>query len=214
MLLSKQNSFVSFSLIDVILLYPIQVKNNYGFKMMNTNKLKKMTLLKNTLVIFALLFLFSCTANQGDYTIPTDAYIVAKFVVLDEKLSPKNQNCVAEINNFKKFDFHKHCSFLLEEMEFDIDEQYIFDKSGELIGYLDYKSEGAIIYSWENSENLSDWDSLYQNNKHSFLEDKKYIIDSSDTLEIERIFSDEKLIFTKRTQKQIEDSRRVIYQYE
>ncbi|PIY08020.1 MAG: hypothetical protein COZ18_14415 [Flexibacter sp. CG_4_10_14_3_um_filter_32_15] len=47
-----------------------------------------------------------------------------------------------------------------------------------------------------------------------FSEDKKHILDSSDTLKIERIFPNKKLIFTKRTSKEIENKKRIIYQYE
>lgn len=173
-----------------------------------------MTSLKNTLFIFALLFLSSCAVNQENYTIPTDAYIVSKFLVRDEFSSPKITTCPHEIPDFKEFT--NECSFLLAGMEFDIQQRFNVDRNGVLEEFLTYKSEGALHYSLKNLEAYT----TYYNNlglkdfNLSFSKDKKYIIDSFDTLEIERIFPNEKLIFTKRTQKQIEDNRRVIYQFE
>lgn len=172
-----------------------------------------MNLSKHTILLFTLFLSFSC-ASQKDYTISQNAFVVSKYLVLDEKLSPQITNCARAIPDFKDFD--NDCSFLLDKMEFDVQEKYNVDTYGKLKEYLRYKSEGALFYTLEDLKT----DTIYYNSlglknfNLAFSEDKKYIIDSSDTLEIERIFPNEKLIFTKRTSKQIEDKRRVIYQYE
>lgn len=172
-----------------------------------------MTLLKNTLFIFALLFLSNCSVNQENYTIPKDAYIISKYSTFDEigfKL------CADDSPNFEDFNYEKDCAFILDEKEYGLSRQFRANNKGEFIEYVHYLPEGSLFHSLKDLEADTTYYNLLglKNFNLSFSEDKKYIIDSSDTLEIECVFPNEKLIFTKKTSKQIENKRRVIYQYE
>ena len=67
-------------------------------------------------IILILLCTISCTNNH----LKPNTQIVAKYITLDEKLSPKHTKCSSDIKQFEKMNEYD-CSFLIENNEFDIE---------------------------------------------------------------------------------------------
>ena len=161
------------------------------------------------LLIIVLVLNFSCTNSKIE--LPQSCELTAKFIVLDEKLSPDYRNCSDTSVPYLKLQ-KNDCSFSIGNYEFDILRKYLIDEEGYLKEYWTYKSEGPLTYSvdelnqdrqFKKSENLDNFNVRIAKNRTE-------IIDAKDTLQIEEIFKSEKLILIKRSEN---NGQRVLYEF-
>src|SRR5690606_1984524 len=85
-----------------------------------------------------------CTENKSE--LPKSSKISAKYIVLDEKISPNNINCSDKSVPYLKLQ-NNDCSFSIENYEFDIEKKYLIDNNGNLNEFWTYRSEGPLTYS-------------------------------------------------------------------
>jgi hypothetical protein len=159
-----------------------------------------------------LLLMLSCS-NLED-VLDSDIRISAKYIVLDEEFSKSNFNCSDKVLPFSQMDKYS-CSFQLAGNEYNIKEKFVLDSLGYLHGYWHYKSEGPIIYSKDELKadaNLLNY--IKGNNLYvKVLEGGTQVVDSGDTLNIERFFPEEGLIFIERTSELLKSRKRIILKY-
>ena len=139
-----------------------------------------------------------------------DRRIVTKYKVLDEVTSPLNTNCENEVKTFENMDLND-CSFTLDNQEFDILEKIPLKDNGDVNEYWIYKSEGPLIYTKEDltrDQGLFELLNIDRLNVR-LLGDKK-IIDTGDTLEIEKIVQN--VIIATRNQEMTDSRVRYLYE--
>jgi|APHig6443717497_1056834.scaffolds.fasta_scaffold331780_1 hypothetical protein len=160
-----------------------------------------------------LFFLFLLISCKQRIEIPQDSYITTRFTVFDEKISPQLDVCPCDtIKNFIENN-GDDCIFRLEEYTFEVEYKMILSEEGHMLRLeehsvtkdIDYKKFG-IIKNQTDPTKLNGFDFFIR-----FSSSKKQIIDGNDTLEIEKIFPKEKLIFVEN--KNTNKGRRNIYQY-
>ena len=161
------------------------------------------------LLILVLSLNQSCKGTENE--LPQSSKIIAKYSVLDEKISVNNINCSEKsvpFINMKEND----CSFSIGNYEFDIEKKYIFDENGNLKEFWKYLSEGPLTYSlnqlneditYKKYENLDNLNVQVSTNRTE-------IIDTKDALKIEKIFKSEKLILMQNLENK---GRRILYEY-
>jgi hypothetical protein len=157
--------------------------------------------------------LANCTI-QPDAKLPVTARLIAKYQVLDEKISPRHTKCGDIVKEFLQSDPYT-CSFKVQGLEFDIENKYVVDSAGHLQKFLTYLAEGPVIYSREELAVDSGFMRyMGLRNFHIALAGNvRSILDGKDTIAIERIFPVEKLILA-RSSAHIMSGRRFIYQYQ
>jgi hypothetical protein len=167
------------------------------------------------LLTFSLLLLTLLACSTTPDVVPTTAKIKAKFLVLDEKLSPQIIKCSEDIPNFLNMKADD-CSFKLGNSEFDIEEKYLLDKKGAISEYWVYHSEGPERFSLSKIKQDSTLSTALLNDKQgiSFTKNKKAIVDSKDTFEIEKVFLEEKMLVVKSNKNIPIRSRKFIYQFQ
>jgi hypothetical protein len=129
--------------------------------------------------------------------------------VFDESVSLNHRNCEGEVKSFDDMD--SDCSFKLDNKEFDIIEKMKLDDQGNLKEYWVYKSEGPLIYSREDlkqDQKLSE--SINADRLNVQLLGTTKIIDTGDTLTIERIYQN--VVFAVRDQEMLNKHVRYLYQ--
>jgi len=156
------------------------------------------------------LSLLSCKQKNE---IPQDSYIITRYTVFDENISPKLNVCPSDsIYNFTENN-GEDCLFRLEENIFEVEFKMTLSKEGHMIkldqhsvtNKIDYEKFGIV-------KDSTDFNKLKGNDFFiRFSKSKNEIIDGIDTLNIERIFAKEKLIFVEN--KNSKKGRRYIYQY-
>jgi hypothetical protein len=157
---------------------------------------------------------FFLTNGLGQYQENESEFkIVAKYVVLDEELSPDHVKCVEEIKEFLKMDVND-CSFLLDNKEFDIEEKFVLDNSGQLKEYWRYKPMGPLTYDLEDLRSDKKFSDMIGADKIKINSSPDQIFDSGDTLIIEKIYHEEKLIFVERKSELKNKQRRLIFEFE
>ncbi len=169
--------------------------------------------MKKAQMIFILFAILSCN-NKEENILNSNIQITTKYQTLDEMISPNHHKCSDEIKEYKKMGKYD-CSFQIENFEFDIEKKYILNKSGNLKEYWTYKSEGPLTYNREELESdpkfLKSIGGLKLNIK--FLENGQQILDGGDTLTIEKIFQEEKLILMKKKSDFKKNGRRTLFEY-
>ena len=165
-----------------------------------------------TFLTFVIIFASGC--SNPELHIPEGAILVAKYIVLDEDLSPIHHKCAEEVKPFDEMGTYD-CSFTLEDYEFDIEDKFVLDGNGRLLAFWNYLSEGPVIHKKEDFES----DQKY----YEFIggpdllvkmsDDGKQIIDTGNTLTIERIFPKQKLLLMQRKPGYEREGRRVIFEY-
>jgi hypothetical protein len=156
--------------------------------------------------------LTNCSESKEE--ILTNSQIIAKYEVLDEGLSPKITNCEGEIKSFDKMN-KNDCSFTLEGLEFDIEEKYFIDSLGNLKDYWRYKSEGPMVYRLNDLKSdraILDFFEIEKLNI-KIIENGKRVVDTYDTLKIEKVFPKEYLFFVERSSEMKKNKRRLIFEY-
>lgn len=172
------------------------------------NKCKPM----KSILLFILVILY--TACKPSFTaLPLDIKIISQCTTRDEKESPIFTNCAREI---KSFDGTYNCSFTLEGLEFDINKRFLFDKEGNLSAYWIYKAEGTLTYTIaELKQDPLFFQHIGDYKKNLRLSDnKRQLISNQYTLDIERIYTKQKLIMTKQHSELLQQNQRIFFEYE
>lgn len=160
--------------------------------------------------LICFLSLISCKQKNK---IPQDSYIITRYTVFDEIISPKLNVCPSDsIYNFTENN-GEDCLFRLEENIFEVEFKITLSTKGHMIkldqhsvtNKIDYKKFGIVKDSTDYRKVKGD-DFFIR-----FSKSKNEIIDGIDTLTIEKIFPNEKLIFVENTNAK--KGRRHIYQY-
>ena len=151
----------------------------------------------------------SCIINKN--ALPRYSKITAKYIVLNEKISPDFVNCSDKSVPFSQMQGND-CSFSIGNYEFDILKKYLIDNNGDLQEFWAYISEGPLTYSvdelnqdmkFKKYENLDRFNVRIAKNRTE-------IIDTKDTLQIEKIFKSDKLILIINSENK---ERRILYEY-
>lgn len=138
--------------------------------------------------------------------------IVARYEVIDGSIERNINYCIDEARAFKEMN-QFDCSFSIGKIEYNIREKYVFDSKGETIEYWDYKSEGPIVYKSEDfrgDTKLASYVSFVAFPVRLF--DNKYIW-YKDSIAIDYILQDQKLIFMEVQRGNDRPNRRIIYEY-
>ncbi len=180
------------------------------------NKTQKSNLRKLIFKIaFSLVILFTllgCNVTKNE--IPQNAIIKAKYIVHDENQSPNLSKCSNEIKDFHKMDEYD-CSFKMNKYEFDIEDKFIYNRNGTCVEFWNYLSEGPIVQTIKELKSESKFLKTIgvSNMKIKWGIDKKIIITEHDTLVIEKIFPNYKLIWIKQDTDERKNGRRKLIEY-
>lgn len=164
--------------------------------------------------IFTFIALLSLGCIRPQAPIKSSMVITARMQVLDEVRSPNHRKCSEEVKPYLQMGPYD-CSFVLGKMEFDLEYKYVLNEAGRLKEYWRYLPEGPLIYSYEKLQNDPQYfssiggDQVYA----TFLPGTRQVIADGDTLDIERIFPEEKVIMTQRTPEQKNSGRRLLFTY-
>ena len=173
------------------------------------NSLMKILILTGILTVG----LSNCTMTKTE--LPDNVKVIAKYKVWDEFKSPDFVNCSEDIQvkSFREIEMND-CSFRLDERIFDLREKYFIDNDGNLTEYWIYYPEGPVTYSLDELKTDMKFFKLIKGDifKVSLIKPNK-LVDSGDTLEIEKIVLSDKAIFVKRDKEAIEKKTRLIYEF-
>jgi hypothetical protein len=164
--------------------------------------------------LIIILFLTIGCGGQGGYKLNDNTQIIAKYQTLDEIRSPNHSKCSDIVMDFKKMGEYD-CSFKVDKYEFDIEKKFVLDKNGNVKEYWTYLAEGPLTY---NIQELKSDEKFLESIGGSelnitFLKDGIHILDKGDTLEIEKIFPEQKLILIKQSEEMEKDGRRLLFEY-
>lgn len=166
--------------------------------------------LNNFLIILIVILIFGCNEDKNE--LPESSVLTAKLKVYNENLSSNLYNCSGERVQYSKMQ-ENDCSFLIGNYRFVILRKYLIDNYGNLKELWVYHSEGPVTYSkkelnqdpkfveYENIENFN----------VQITKNRTEIIDSNDTLKIEEVFKNEKLILIENKNN---DKERILFSYE
>ena len=166
--------------------------------------------LRNKLIIH-LLTITGCTFFLKEDK--TNIRIIAKYTVWQgEKNVVRFVNChqnkITEFRKMNKYD----CYFYIGDFLFTIREKFILNEKGNLNEYWHYLPEGQLTYSLTELKT----DPKFLNSIGGFeqgiriLENGTQIINMKDTLTIDTIFTEQKLILTKGSENKL----RILFEYE
>jgi hypothetical protein len=157
--------------------------------------------------------LFNCTRTKTK--LPDNVRIIAKYKVWDEFKSPNFSICSddIEVKSFREIELND-CSFKLDNKIFDLREKYIVDDNGDLKEYMVYKSEGPLTYSIDELKADKKFYNLVKADIFNVrLLNSNMLLDSGDTLVIEKFLSTDKIIFVKRDNESIKNNTRLLYEF-
>lgn len=194
--------FVGFILKIVILV----VLYIYHYTILNFTKIQ----MKKLLYFLPLVLFINCEPKIG---IPENSKLVARYTVFDEYISPRLNVCPGD--TIPAFSDNSHdCLFRLDTLLFETEFRIGLNDEGNMKTLDMHSVTKNIDYERFGLEkDTTNWDTA--NGKDFWIrlpKQRDKIIDGIDTLEIERIFPNEKLIFVERRNEK--KGRRFIYQYE
>lgn len=166
-------------------------------------------------ILCCFIFLWGCEQKE-DPLLNSSIQLITLYQVLDEHISPQHAKCSYE--DPKKFmEMDKYaCSFKLKDYEFDLEEKFILDASGNLEEYWTYKSEGPLTYSKQDL--VSDPKFLDHiggmNLNVKFDSKEKVILSRNKKLIIEKVFPNQKILLIKSDEKVIKKGRRILFEYQ
>ncbi|MEP2446242.1 MAG: hypothetical protein ABJI69_03355 [Balneola sp.] len=163
-------------------------------------------------ILLTIIAIFLVTGLQQKQEKEPRFKIIAKYVVLDEELSPSHYNCQDEVKEFLKMD-KLDCSFLVDKQEFDILEKFVLDNNGQLKEYWNYKPMGPLTYELKDLRADQKFSDMIGVEKIKINSSPEQVFDSGDTLEIEKIYHKEKLIFVERTSELRKKNLRLIFEF-
>ncbi|MEM6397572.1 MAG: hypothetical protein AAF741_14575 [Bacteroidota bacterium] len=139
--------------------------------------------------------------------------ITSKLLVIDGSVEENLNYCSHGIKSYSEMDIYD-CSFMIDSVEFNLRSKYLFDKNGDLESFWSYKSEGPLIYSKKDLDTDERFFEYIGGVKLSVSLNGNNIIDSKDTLLIEKILEKQKLIFVSPRISDDGKIIRIIYEYE
>ena len=163
--------------------------------------------------IFTTVLLVACTKTPPQ--LPEGIVLIAKYIVLDEDLSPNHcWRCPEEVKPFEEMGDYG-CSFTLGKYEFDMDDKFVLDEHGGISEFWNYLGEGPAIHTkktFESDQKYFEYiggPDFYVN----IADGGSAIYDSGDTVVIDQIFPKQKLILMERKVGYEREGRRVIFEY-
>lgn len=138
--------------------------------------------------------------------------ITSKMVVLDSRKGTTPRYCIGESKKLEEMNEYD-CSFLVNDVEYILKEKFLFGKKGQLNEYWTYKSEGPIIYSFEELKNDSAFLEFIGGALQSVKISDGLLIDSGDTLTISKLLPVQKMIFVEGS-PHFDGNKTLIYNYE
>lgn len=157
-----------------------------------------------------LLFLFLLIGCERKIEIPSNSKIIAKYIVLNDNISKRVTSYLKDIQGFDKSDNNNKKPFKIDGKVYKIDIDFRLYSDGRL-----KKLNENIFHSF----NYSDFGlkKIEINRKIigktlliKFSPNRDKIIDCKDTLEIEKVYPNEKLLFVRENRN---DGRVSIYEY-
>ena len=166
------------------------------------------TQIKILILFCSILFLYGC---ENKVVAPINSKLVAKYIAFEDSISSK---LIKNLKNVKEFDSNEEDykpSFKLDGKYYKFEREYRLDSEGFLkvlhehlyytFNYADYGIK---------KDSVKDRETLGQRFFLKFSKSYDKIIDCGDTLEIEKIYPEEKLIFVKQYRN---DGRVWFYEY-
>jgi hypothetical protein len=163
-----------------------------------------------TIVVVIILLFGACNSNEktSEKHPPSKAKISTKFILISSGLCYQDK-----IKSFTKMKTHD-CMFTLDEETYTIRSKCILDKEGKINSYWSYLPEGPDIHSFEELKNDPNFFEYIGGEDLNIKIIDNIIIDGIDTFRIEKIRTEEKLIFVKSKTQLNEMIQRAIYQYQ
>ncbi len=167
--------------------------------------------MRNGIIILLLLMMTGCTFFKKKDK--SNIKITTKYTAWKGKKNgiyfhSCNQNEIAEFRKMNEYD----CYFLIGNLLFTIREKFILNEKGNLIEYWNYLPEGQLTYNLTELKNdpkfLKSIGGSEPNIK--ILENENQVINMKDTLEIETIFTEQKLILIKGNKSK----SRILFEYQ
>ena len=161
--------------------------------------------------IFSLLLVL--TNCQKAIELPNNAKLTAKYVVFEDSISSKIIKDLKKVKEFDKKNEDYKQPFKLDGKIYEFETEYKLGSNDSLKHLIEhvfhsfkYSDFGMKKYSWNKEAKRT----LGLRFFLKFSDSREEIIDSKDTLEIDKVYLKEKLIFVK---PQRNDGRVNIYEY-
>jgi hypothetical protein len=163
--------------------------------------------MKRTLIITLSIIFLACEKQPK---IPDASKVIAKYVVFEDSISSK---IIKDLKKVKEFDNsnedYKH-PFKLNKNIYQFETEFKLDSEGRLAKIFQHEYH-SFNYSDLGLKSLDlNKETIGQTLSIKFTGLKNQIIDCDDTLEIEKIFPENKLIFVTQNRN---DGRKTIYEY-
>ncbi|OXA77659.1 hypothetical protein [Flavobacterium frigidimaris] len=160
---------------------------------------------------FTILLLSILTSCEKKVEIPIKSKMVAKYIVFEDSISSK---LIEDLKNVKEFDNKDEGDkppFKLDGKYYKFEREYRLDSEGflKVVNEHNYYSFDYADYGIKKDP-IKDRETLGQRFSLKLSNSREKIIDCGDTLEIEKVYPKEKLIFVKQDRK---DGRINIYEY-
>ncbi len=165
--------------------------------------------MKNFIYLITISLLISCKQNE----LPLHSHIITKYIVFDENITPKLNVCEDTIKSFKDSTSYG-CIFKLNEKIFEIEYAVTINEEGHMVKYESHSVNDNIEYKKLNIQ-PDMWSTQNLNGRDFWIrlsEARDKIIDGKDTMDIEDVFENEKLVFVKS--KGAKKGRKFIYRYQ
>ena len=167
--------------------------------------------MKKTFSIIVLLFLI-LTSCEKKVEIPAKSKMIAKYIVFEDSISSK---LIEDLKSVKEFDNKSNGEkppFKLDGKYYKFEREFKLDSEGflNILNEHNYYSFDYADYGIKK-DTIKDKETLGQRFSLKLSKSRKQIIDCGDTLEIEKVYPKEKLIFVKQDRK---DGRINIYEYQ
>jgi hypothetical protein len=160
---------------------------------------------------FIILLLLILTSCKEKIEIPEKSKIIAKYIVFEDSISSK---VIKDLKNVEEFDSKNEDykqPFKLDGKFYQFETEYRLGSNGKLniLNEHNYHSFDYADYGIEK-DTIKGKKTLGQRFSLKFSQSREEIIDCDDTLEIEKVYPKEKLIFVKQERN---DGRISIYEY-
>ncbi len=180
---------------------------DYKFKLFYQKKHKGLSMKKTLLKLIFIFLLIGC---ERKLEIPPKSKICAKYIVLNEDISRRITHDLKNIKEFDKSDNNDKEPFKIDGKVYTIDIDFRLYLNGRL-KILNENLYDSFNYSDFGLKKIEiDRKTIGEKLLIKFSPSHDKIIDCNDTLEIEKNFPKEKLLFVKEKRN---DGRVTIYEY-
>jgi hypothetical protein len=157
---------------------------------------------------FIVVLLLIFTSCKKKVEISEKSKVIAKYVVFNDSISRKIIKNLKSVKNFDKENDDYKQPFKLDGKVYEFETEYRLSSEGRLTR-LDEHDYHSFAYSdFGLKKTTIDRETIGQKISIKFSQSHEQIIDDKDTIEIEKVYPKEKLIFVRRN-----DSRIDIYEY-